>query len=166
MATSGRQLDLVIDEPHAPDTDRVTVRDAAGADARELMPLLEALGYPADEPTIVARIGALRAADPAGRLLVAERGTRIVGFVTVHITPVLHRPTSIGRITGLAVLPGARGGGAGRALVAAAEAHCRAAGLSRVEVTSGVAHVDAYGFYRHLGYEDHGLRFARVLTTP
>jgi GNAT superfamily N-acetyltransferase len=144
--------------------ERVTVRDAVSADASAIVPLLEALGYPTEAPTVAARIESLRAADPTGRLIVAELGSRIVGFVTVHITPVLHRPTSVGRITGLAVLPEARGTGAGRALVEAAEAHCRDAGLSRIEVTSGLTHTAAYQFYAHLGYDNHGVRFAKALT--
>jgi GNAT superfamily N-acetyltransferase len=147
-----------------PALDRVNVRHASSADAGALVPLLEALGYPTDAPTVTARVEALRAADPSGCLLVAELGSRVVGFVTVHITPVLHRPTSVGRITGLAVLPDARGTGAGRALVEAAEARCREAGLSRIEVTSGLAHAAAYQFYSHLGYDNHGVRFAKTLT--
>jgi GNAT superfamily N-acetyltransferase len=142
----------------------VTVRDAVAADASALVPLLEALGYPSDAHTIAARFETLCAADPSGRVLVAEHRSRVVGFVTVHMTPVLHRPTSVGRITGIAVVADARGTGAGRALVAAAESYCRGAGLARIEVTSGVGHVDAYDFYRHLGYEDHGVRFAKMLT--
>jgi GNAT superfamily N-acetyltransferase len=164
VATSGRKLDLVIMNEQVPASDSLTVRDAVTADAHALVPLLEALGYPTEEPTVAARIEALRAADPAGRILVAELGRRIVGFVTVHITPVLHRPTSVGRITALAVLPAARLTGAGRTLVAAAEAHCRAAEVSRIEVTSGLAHAAAYQFYAHLGYENQGVRFAKPLT--
>ena len=144
--------------------DLLTVRDAVGADARALVLLLEALGYPTEEQTVVARIAALRAGDPSGRVFVAERSSQVVGFVTVHITPVLHRPTSVGRITGLAVLPDARGSGAGRALVRAAEAYCRDAGLTRIEVTSGVAHAAAYQFYSHLGYDNQGVRFAKPLS--
>ena len=144
--------------------DLLTVREAVGADARALVPLLEALGYPTEEPTVAARFAALRAGDPSGRVFVAERGSQVVGFVTVHITPVLHRPTSVGRITGLAVLPEARGTGAGRALVRAAETYCREAGLTRIEVTSGVSHAAAYQFYSPLGYDNQGVRFAKALS--
>jgi GNAT superfamily N-acetyltransferase len=147
-----------------PDTDVPTVREAVDGDANALVPLLDALGYPTSVATLAARLTAWRAADPSGRLFVAELGSRVVGFVTVHITPVLHRPTSVGRITALAVLPDARGSGAGRALVEAAEAYCREAGLARIEVTSGLTHAPAYQFYSHLGYDNHGVRFAKMLT--
>lgn len=137
---------------------------ATNADAAALAPLLAALGYPADAATIDERLRLLRATDPSTRTLVAVVAGEVVGFATLHSTPVLHRPTAVGRITGIAVLPSARGTGAGRALVEAAEEHFRALGCARLEVTSGVTHAPAYDFYRHLGYEDHGVRFAKPLV--
>lgn len=133
------------------------------SDATALVPLLAALGYPTDAATIDARLRTLAATDPSTRTLVAVVDGQVVGFATLHATPVLHRPAPVGRITGIAVLSSARGTGAGRALVEAAEAHFRTLGCARLEVTSGVTHVPAYDFYRHLGYEDHGVRFAKSL---
>jgi ribosomal protein S18 acetylase RimI-like enzyme len=72
-------------------------------------------------------------------------------------------PTGPGRITAIAVLPDTRGTGAGRALVEAAEAHFVAKGIARLEVTSGENHAAAHPFYRHLGYTDQGIRFAKSL---
>jgi ribosomal protein S18 acetylase RimI-like enzyme len=74
----------------------------------------------------------------------------------------LHRPTGVGRITGIAVRPPVKGTGIGRALVRAAEAHFREHGLGRLEVTSGPTHAPAYEFYRRLGYVDQGVRFAKT----
>ena len=50
-------------------------------------------------------------------------------------------------------------------VVHAAEAHFVERGLSRVEVTSGPLHAEAHAFYRHLGYEDQGIRFAKILSS-
>ncbi len=136
----------------------------SNSDAAALVPLLEALGYPTDAATIAERLRTLTSTDPSTRTLVALVNGEIVGFATLHATPVLHRPTPVGRITGIAVLSSARGSGAGRALVAAAEAHFRALGCARLEVTSGVTHVPAYDCYRQRGDEDHGLRFANALA--
>jgi GNAT superfamily N-acetyltransferase len=122
------------------------------------------LGYPLPAPVLGERIRELGALDPAGTILVATRESVILGFATLHATPVLHRPTAVGRITGLAVTPGAQGTGVGRALVAAAEQCFADLGLSRIEVTSGPTHLTAHEFYRHLGYEDQGLRFAKPLV--
>jgi ribosomal protein S18 acetylase RimI-like enzyme len=141
----------------------IEIRDAQPADAAGLAPLLEALGYPAEPSTIAQRVEALPADDPTSRVLVAVAGGAIAGFATLHVTPVLHRPTAVGRITGIAVLPSLKGSGVGRALVRAAEAHFERLGLARLEVTSGPAHVAAYDFYRRLGYDDQGVRFAKAL---
>jgi ribosomal protein S18 acetylase RimI-like enzyme len=141
----------------------IIVRDAVAADADALAPLLEALGYPADPPTITARLRDLRATDATGRVLVATDGDECVGFAVLHSTPVLHRATAVGRITGIAVRPAVQGRGVGRELVSAAETHFRAQGLERIEVTSGPMHAEAYPFYRRLGYVDQGVRFAKSL---
>lgn len=142
---------------------RPLVRDAVPQDAPQLAPLLEALGYPADASIVRTRLEDLLANDATGRVLVATRGSEVVGFVTLHCTPTLHRPGPVGRITGLAVTGGGRGAGVGRQLVEAAEVHFSRLGITRIEVTSGPTHEAAYGFYRHLGYLDQGLRFSKVL---
>lgn len=128
-----------------------------------MAPLLDALGYPAEPSVIRERCAALLRDDATARILVGTAGGRVLGLATLHVTPVLHRPTGIGRITALAVLPEAQGMGIGRRLIAEAERHFAAAGLRRLEISSGSTHRDAYGFYRHLGYEDHGVRFAKAI---
>ena len=139
------------------------IRDASAPDAPALAPLLDALGYPAGAATIEARLASLLALDATARVLVAEVDGVVQGFATLHATPTLHRPTPVGRITGLAVRAEARGRGIGQALVAAAEAHFIRLGATRVEVTSGPTHAPAYDFYRAHGYLDQGLRFAKPL---
>ena len=66
-------------------------------------------------------------------------------------------------MTALAVLPASRRAGVGRQLIEACERHFAALGLERIEVTSGPLHEQAYAFYRRLGYEDQGLRFAKQI---
>ncbi len=141
----------------------IEIRDATTNDAGDLAPLLDALGYPAGPETIASRLRTLQASDPTSKVIVATRNGEIVGFATLHTTPVLHRPTGVGRITGIAVRPSVKGTGVGRALVRAAETHFREHGLGRLEVTSGPTHVPAYDFYRRLGYADQGVRFAKTL---
>lgn len=141
------------------------IRDATPADAEGLVPLLDTLGYPANASTIAERLSKLLAQDPSARVLVAAEQQTLLGFATLHATPVLHRPTPVGRITALAVTKGDRGAGVGRALVEAAEAHFAEQGWLRLEVTSGPMHAGAHPFYRHLGYEDQGIRFAKILPS-
>jgi ribosomal protein S18 acetylase RimI-like enzyme len=141
----------------------IVIRDGTVEDAEELASLLDTLGYPADPPTVRARLGALRAADPMGRLIVAVAGGQVIGFAMLHCTPVLHRPTPVGRITAVAVKPEAQGRGVGRELLRAAESYFESLGLLRIEVTSGPSHVAAHLFYRRHGYLDQGVRFAKAL---
>ncbi len=139
------------------------IRDMQPEDATAMTPLFAALGYPAEPSVIRDQCAALLRDDPTARVLVGTAGGHVLGLATLHVTPVIHRPTGVGRITALAVLSEARGSGVGRRLIAEAERHFAAAGLRRVEVTSGPTHRDAYGFYLHLGYEDHGIRFAKAI---
>lgn len=139
------------------------IRDAVAGDAEGLVPLLAVLGYPAAAATIEQRRVQLLASDPTARVLVAVQDGRLTGFATLHATPVLHRPTPVGRITAIAVLQGTQGSGVGRLLVEAAEAHFARLGYGRLEVTSGPTHERAYPFYRRLGYLDQGVRFAKPL---
>jgi ribosomal protein S18 acetylase RimI-like enzyme len=144
----------------------VIVRDAHDDDAEALAPLLATLGYPTTADMARTRCRALLATDVTARILVGVVDGRVLGVATLHVTPVVHRPTGVGRITALVVLPEAQGSGVGRRLVEASERHFEAEGLERIEVTSGVSHRDAYDFYRHLGYQDHGVRFAKALGLP
>lgn len=139
------------------------IRDLAPSDAAKLLPLLDTLGYPSTEPVLRGRLQSMFDQDRSTRVVGAFEGEMLVGFACLHETPVPHRVTAVGRITALAVLPDTRGSGAGRVLVEAAEAHFVAKGIARLEVTSGDNHAAAHSFYRHLGYTDQGIRFAKSL---
>lgn len=140
------------------------IRDGTPDDAPGLVPAFAALGYPAEPAPLRARLAAIMTDDPTARILIANIGQEIVGFACLHETPMPHRPTAVGRITAIAVTDAARGSGAGRMLVEAAEAHFTSRGIARMEVTSGAHHAAAHSFYRHLGYADNGIRFAKQLA--
>ena len=139
----------------------IGVRDGTPGDAAALAPAFAALGYPAEPATLRERLTRMLAADSTARSLVASDGEIIVGFATLHETPMPHRPTNAGRITAIAVIESARGSSAGRLLVEAAEAHFRSRGVRRIEVTSGDNHAAAHPFYRHLGSADNGIRLSK-----
>jgi GNAT superfamily N-acetyltransferase len=128
----------------------ITVRDARADDTPALAILITELGYPSEGEVIARRLRVLE--DAGDRALVAERGGEVLGLITVHATPVLHRPTPVGRITMLIVTERARGTGVGRALVEAAERVCEERGCGLVELTSNVKRTDAHAFYARLGY--------------
>ena len=86
-----------------------------------------------------------------GRVLVAERGGTAVGHVQLV-------PAGDGQveIKNMAVVPGRRGTGVGRALIEAAVER-RGPGVTRVVVATGAADVGNLGFYQRCGF-----RFASI----
>jgi GNAT superfamily N-acetyltransferase len=137
------------------------IRPARAQDAMQLSSLLTELGYPAPPETIAERLSGLIRANET--VLVAARGDDIIGMASVHVTPVLHRPTPVGRVTALVVTQSARGRGVGRALVSAAEQLLRERGCELLEVTSNMRRTDAHAFYERLGYEPTSVRFKKAL---
>ena len=141
----------------------ISIFNLTEADAAQLEPLLTFLGYAGDAVQVAARLSAGFDAEGAFRVLVArlaESESRLVGFATTHVTPFLHRPPA-GRVTALAVLPEFQGRGIGRALLARCEEILFAAGVDRIELTSGSQRADAHRFYRSAGYDETGVRFVK-----
>ncbi|HEY0413507.1 MAG TPA: GNAT family N-acetyltransferase [Allosphingosinicella sp.] len=137
---------------------KLAVREAMPRDAAAIAALVGELGFPASAKEIAARLAPLRkAGEPP---LVAEEGG-VVGCLAWHVTPALHRPHPVGRITMLVVADGHRRRGIGTALVAAAEERLRAKGCGLVEATSNIELGGAHEFYRRRGYERTSYRFAR-----
>jgi ribosomal protein S18 acetylase RimI-like enzyme len=96
-------------------------------------------------------------------VLVAERARVVVGCLSWHVTPVIHRPRPVGRITMLVVAEAARGEGIGTLLVEDAAERLRTLGCGLLEVTSNIKRMRAHAFYQGLGFERTSYRFARTL---
>lgn len=138
----------------------VVIRDAVDDDETVVADLLTQLGHPTAVEVVRVRLREARRL--GGRILVAERDSRVVGLLTLHSTPSLHR-TPDGRITALVVDEGARDVGVGGALVREAELTCRIWGCGRMEVTSSIDRVAAHEFYERLGYRETRKRFRKQL---
>jgi predicted N-acetyltransferase YhbS len=140
----------------------LSVRPAAEPDLDRLIDLFRQLGYAGSAPGLDQRLAGTLA-DPLGWVLLAERDGRVVGAVVLALVPVLHEPGPWCRMTALVVDESERGGGAGRALVASAEHHARAAGCTRIEATSASDRTGAHGFYAACGYEQASRHFLKRL---
>jgi GNAT superfamily N-acetyltransferase len=140
----------------APVRTRTVTMDDAGA----VRSLLAELGYALSEEGVRENIRRL-ADGTMDRTWVAEEAGRILGIVSVHLTPLFHAPGHAGRITSLVVHGPARGRGIGRALVEQAEAFCWRAGCDRLELTTGDHRHDAHRFYERLGYRIQSRRYIK-----
>ncbi len=139
------------------------VRPAHNDDHPAIAVLLGELGYPTSPEEVASRLRTLRQ-DPHSEALVAARGPDVIGLVTLHCFPAIHAETPVALLTSLVVGETARGQGAGRQLVAAAEAFARQRGSGRIIVTTAELRSGAHAFYRSLGWEYTGRRFARTLA--
>lgn len=140
----------------------IEIRHARAGDTTALALLLGELGYPADATQTASRLARV-AADPQAVALVACTASGVRGLATVHAHHALNRDEAAVQLTLLVVASGARGTGAGRCLVAAAEDWARQRGATRLVVTTAVHRGGAHAFYERLGYELTGRRYARPL---
>jgi ribosomal protein S18 acetylase RimI-like enzyme len=145
----------------------IAVRDMTAADAPEVARMFSMLGHQATADVIAARLAVFLANEERGLVAVRQPpgcAGPLLGMVTLHITPVLHRSGPVGRLTALVVDETVRGRGVGRALVEAAEAIFVARGCVLAEVTSNMRLSEAHGFYEKLGYTSTSLRFGKPLS--
>jgi GNAT superfamily N-acetyltransferase len=147
-------------EPQLDPPPPLSVRPAGAADSDAIAALVTDLGFESTSDEIAARLAGLKKSREVP--LVAEQG-EVIGILAWHVTPVLHRPKPVGRITMMVVVEGERRRGIGRALVEAACAELRGRGCGLIEVTSNVDLSGAHGFYRKLGFERTSYRFAKEL---
>jgi GNAT superfamily N-acetyltransferase len=142
-------------------TDSIGVREAVLTDAPEVVRLLAFLGHAMSPGTAEARLAAFL--ESGEHILVATRAgsESLLGAVSIHVTPVMHRIGPIGRFTAVVVDESARGQGIGTTLIRVAEDFLRAQGCAMIEVTSNKKRADAHAFYERLGYTATSFRFAK-----
>jgi ribosomal protein S18 acetylase RimI-like enzyme len=145
----------------------IAVREMTLADAPEVAQQLATLGHQQTPDAIAARVATFLGHGQLALVAVrqlSEHAGPLLGVVTLHLMPVLHRPGPIGRLTSLVVDESARRQGVGHALVHAAEALLMARGCVVIEVTSNKRLREAHAFYETLGYTATSLRFGKPLT--
>jgi N-acetylglutamate synthase-like GNAT family acetyltransferase len=140
----------------------VTIRDAARTDSAALVRLLEQLGYPAREDAVLRRLERIEASG-ADRLFVAELDGSVVGFAGLHVSPSLEDDRDAAKVSAIVVDEAFRRRGVGAALLAAVEAEARDRGCGLVFLTTAERRAEAHEFYRRLGWEETGRRFAKTL---
>jgi GNAT superfamily N-acetyltransferase len=103
-----------------------------------------------------------------GTFLVAHQRSRVVGYAIVF-PRLANRYThevnyDYALLTELAVLPQARGGGIGRALIAACEAIARQCGARWLRINALAANQGALALYRREGFADRSIELEKPLS--
>ncbi|HET7702651.1 MAG TPA: GNAT family N-acetyltransferase [Candidatus Limnocylindrales bacterium] len=133
------------------DPQPVTLRPATADDAERIAALFTDEGYPSGPSDIVERLG--RFDSEHSRVIVADHGGEVLGFVAVHALPRFEHSDRIIRIMALVVDAGVRERGIGRLLMAEAERVGTEVGAAFAEVTAGHHRPDARRLYEELGYD-------------
>lgn len=138
------------------DPSAVTIRRATAADVPFLLPLLEALfaletDFDFDAAKADAGLRALLGA-PGATILVAERGLRVVGMVTLQELQSTAEGGPAGLVEDFVVADGARGTGVGRRLAQALADEARARGYTRLQLLADRRNEAALEFYRRQGW--------------
>lgn len=132
--------------------DRPALRALVAEAARATYPDLEALGAVSRRERLDALYERLEA-DPGKRVWVAaEAGGAVVGLAWLQAG---HHPVTEAAdwlVMAIAVSPGARGRGLGRALLERAGAEARAAGVKRLRLFVHARNEAALGLYRAAGF--------------
>ena len=133
------------------DAATVTFRDASADDAARLASLLTDEGYPAGATDLEGRL--VRFARPHSRVIVAEAGGEVVGFIAFSFVPRFENSGQFMRVIAIVVDPGVRERGIGRMLFGEAERIAVEEGAAFLEITAGHHRPEARQLYESLGYE-------------
>ena len=136
---------------------RIEIRLACEGDAARVAPLFDAYrqfyAQPADPAAALAFVQA-RLARKESLILLAEDADGVaLGFCQLYpsFCSVIAAPIYV--LYDLFVAPRARKSGAGRALLRQAEAHARAGGYARMDLTTARTNLPAQALYESLGWE-------------
>jgi GNAT superfamily N-acetyltransferase len=138
------------------------MREARTGDALRIAKLLGQLGYPSEEDAVRRRLERLAASD-TDATWVAEDDGDLLGLVGIHVSHSLEYDGTVAKVSEIVVDEAHRGRGIGARLMEVAEDEARRRGCVLIFLTTAERRRDAHAFYRRLGYEETGRRFAKSL---
>jgi GNAT superfamily N-acetyltransferase len=128
-----------------------TIRHARPGDAARLAVLSTQLGYEMDAHQAATRLRSLLSKGGQAVLVAETPQGGVIGWLHVMERHLLETPP-FAELGGLVVDETHRGSGAGRALVAAAEAWSHSRGMTTMRIRTNVIRATAHEFYTRLGY--------------
>ncbi len=129
----------------------VLVRAATERDAKAIAPLVEELGYSADEESLCDRLSRLVMRRDYLVAVAQSDSGEVCGWIQAHSNEVLESGFRA-EIVGLVIAKRSRRRGIGRLLVGFAESWAVRAGAPVIVVRSNVNRAESHGFYVALGY--------------
>jgi (aminoalkyl)phosphonate N-acetyltransferase len=147
-------------------SDGLVVRQILEGDFEAVSGLLEELGRSSITPESEAatrQVFARHVADPNTASLIAERGSRPVGFLSLHFRERFNEPTRQAWIPDLIVTEDERGSGAAVMLFDRAIELARQRGCHSLTLESGYQRQRAHRFYEREGMRDAGKYFVMKL---
>lgn len=140
----------------------VAIREAGEADAPALASLLAELGYPASTDAVARRLERLARSD-ADVTFVAVVDGEIAGLAGLQTGLALEYDEPVAKLSALVVAEAWQSHGIGSALARTVEDEARRRACGLLYLTSADRRSDAHVFYRQLGFEQTGRRFAKRL---
>jgi GNAT superfamily N-acetyltransferase len=138
------------------------LRQVRARDAGRIAELLGQLGYPTSAEVVARRLERLARSD-ADATWVAELDGELVGLVGIHVSHSLEYDGTVAKVSEIVVDEAHRGRGIGAQLMQRAEDEARRRGCVLLFLTTAERREDAHRFYRKLGFEETGRRFAKPL---
>lgn len=129
----------------------LAIRHARDEDAAAIAALGAQLGYPVAVDAIAARLRKLLAMPTQAVFVACDEDDTVRGYVATEQRLLLESGAHV-EIVALVVDADSRRGGAGRALLTAAESWAYRRGVSRLRVRSNVLREEAHAFYPDMGY--------------
>ncbi len=129
------------------------IRLAEAKDSFALSALLTELGYENTEAFIDRRLAQL-IDDRTEELLIAEHGSTVLGFLSLHFIPQLALNGDFARVSYFCIAEGERSKGAGQQLLQHAERLAQQRGCDRMEVHCHQRRTKANAFYAREGYSE------------
>lgn len=138
------------------------VRTADLQDVAVIADLYKQLGYPDASTGLEVRLTRLMG-DDFTRVLVALNQSQVIGVLVMHVFHPLHVARPWALISSLVVDETQRAHGAGRALIAQAQAASEKLACAHLELACSARRTSAHAFYESQGFAEIRKRFVKKL---
>jgi (aminoalkyl)phosphonate N-acetyltransferase len=95
--------------------------------------------------------------------LAAFMEDQVIGFLSVHLQPLLHHEAEMAEVQELVVTPTQQHKGVGKKLVTHALTMLKEMGIPQLEVTCNKNRLDAHRFYEEIGFTNSHFKFTKRL---